>query len=87
VVSKSSCFLLSNDVNRSSLDLRMFEKTTVDTAQVFLHPMNGVQHLNSVGTTMGVIERKAREKQKLKDLILDAARKLFVRHNLHVLQG
>ena len=27
---------------------------------------------------MGVIERKAREKQELKDLILDAARKLFV---------
>jgi len=28
---------------------------------------------------MGVIERKAREKQELKDLILGAARKLFVR--------
>jgi AcrR family transcriptional regulator len=28
---------------------------------------------------MGVVERKAREKQEVKDLILDAARKLFVR--------
>lgn len=28
---------------------------------------------------MGVVERKAREKQEVKDQILDAARKLFVR--------
>lgn len=28
---------------------------------------------------MGVVERKAREKREIKDLILDAARKLFVR--------
>ena len=39
--------------------------------------LNAVQHPN--GVNMGVIERKAREKQQLKRQILDAARDLFVR--------
>ncbi len=39
--------------------------------------LNTVQHLN--GVDMGVKERKAREKQGLKQRILDAARELFVR--------
>jgi AcrR family transcriptional regulator len=43
----------------------------------FLQPLNAVQHLN--GVNMGVAERKAREKRKLKQQILDAARELFVR--------
>ncbi len=40
--------------------------------------MNTVQHLNCV--CMGVAERKTREKQQLKQRILDAARELFVRN-------
>ncbi len=39
--------------------------------------LNTVQHLN--GVDMGTKERKAREKQGLKQRILDAARELFVR--------
>ena len=39
--------------------------------------MNDVQHLNVVN--MGVAERRAREKEELKQRILDAARELFVR--------
>ena len=44
-----------------------------------MQPPNGVHHLNSVRLHLGIVERKAREKQEVKDLILDAARKLFVR--------
>jgi AcrR family transcriptional regulator len=51
--------------------------TFLESSEVFLHLLNGVQRLNSVN--MGVAERKAREKKKLRQRILDAARELFVR--------
>src|SRR5215472_17912678 len=56
---------------------RVLLRKSMATHRFFLQLLNAVYHLN--GVNMGVAERKAREKRKLRQQILDAARELFVR--------